>query len=134
MPPRPSLSKSELLVARTIWQLGNATVGQVFEALSSESDIDYSTVQTYIRRLEQKGYINAKRNGRTKVYSPKVRPGQVIKETVDDLMNRLFDGELIPLMKHLIQDRDIRPEQIEELRNMLREVEAQEDDDDADDK
>ena len=63
------------------------------------------------------------------MYSPKVRPGQVIKETVDDLMNRLFDGELIPMMRHLIHDRDIEPEQIEELRQMLREVEEEDDDD-----
>jgi len=92
--------------------------------------MDYTTVQTYIRRLEQKGYIRAKRAGRNKVYSPKVRPRQVIKETVDDLMNRLFDGEVIPLMKHLIHDRNIQPEQIQELRRMLREVEAQEDETD----
>lgn len=126
MPPRPALSKSELQIAKAIWQLRQATVGQVFEQVSQEEDIDYSTVQTYIRRLEQKGYIRAKREGRTKIYSPKVRPGQVIKETVDDLMNRLFDGEMIPMMRHLIQDRDIQPEQIQELRKMLREVEAQE--------
>lgn len=126
MPPRPALSKSELQVARTIWRLGNATVGQIFEELSRECTMDYTTVQTYIRRLEQKGYIRSKRTGRNKVYSPKVRPRQVIKETVDDLMNRLFDGEVIPLMKHLIHDRNIQPEQIQELRRMLREVEAQE--------
>lgn len=123
MPPRPALSKGELQVARMVWRLGEATVGQVFEELSSECEIDYSTVQTYIRRLEQKGYIRAKRSGRNKIYSPKVRPGQVIKETVDDLMLRLFDGEVLPLMRHLIHDRDIRPEQIQELRDMLNEVE-----------
>jgi BlaI family penicillinase repressor len=127
MPPRPALSKGELQVARTIWRLGQATVGQVNEELSQDCDIDYSTVQTYIRRLEQKGYLRAKRTGRNKVYSPKVRPRQVIKETVDDLMIRLFDGEVIPLMRHLIHDRDIQPEQIRELRKMLREVEESED-------
>ena len=128
MPPRPALSKSELQIAKAIWQLRQATVGQVFEQVSREGDIDYSTVQTYIRRLEQKGYIRSRREGRNKIYSPKVRPGQVIKETVDDLMNRLFDGEMVPMMRHLIQDRDIRPEQIQELREMLRQVEEKEKD------
>lgn len=127
MPPRPALSRGELQVARTIWQLGQATVGQVFDELSQESDIDYSTVQTYIRRLEQKGYVRAKRSGRNKIYSPKVRPGQVIKETVDDLMDRLFDGEVVPLMRHLIHDREIQPEQIRQLREMLRDLDERED-------
>ena len=126
MPPRPALSKGELQVARTIWRLGQATVGQVFDELTQDSDIDYSTVQTYIRRLEQKGYVRAKRAGRNKIYSPKVRPGQVIKETVDDLMDRLFDGEVVPLVRHLIHDRDIQPDQIRELRELLRDLEESE--------
>lgn len=131
MPSRPSLSKGEMRVAKTIWDLSQATVGQVFDELSRDSDIDYATVQTYIRRLEQKGYIRAKRAGRNKIYSPKVRPNQVIKETVDDLMMRLFDGEVIPLMRHLIHDPDIRPEQIQELRQMLDAIEDNEDESDS---
>ncbi len=123
MPPRPALSRGELRVAKTIWRLSKATVGEVYDELARQCDIDYATVQTYIRRLEQKGYIRAKRAGRRKIYSPKVRPHQVIKETVDDLMLRLFDGEVIPLMRHLIHDPDIRPEQIRELRQMLNEIE-----------
>lgn len=125
MPQRPNLSKSEMQVVRTIWQLGQASVGQVYDALSQHVEMDYTTMQTYIRRLEQKGYIRAKRTGRNKVYSAKVQPGKVIKETVDDFMHLLFDGEMLPLIRHLIHDRDIQPEQIQELREMLREVEAQ---------
>lgn len=127
MPPRPALSKGELRVAKTIWRLSQATVGQVFDELTNECEIDYATVQTYIRRLEKKGYIRSKRDGRNKIYSPKVRPHQVIKETVDDLMLRLFDGEVIPLMRHLIHDPDIRPEQIQELREILSEIEDKDD-------
>ena len=127
MPPRPALSKSELRIARTIWQLGHATVGQVFQALPDDVEIDYSTVQTYIRRLEQKGYIRSSRTGRNKTYSPKVQPRRVIRETVDDLMERLFDGEVIPLMRHLIQDRGMEPSQIEQLREMLNELGADND-------
>lgn len=127
MPPRPALSKGELRIARTIWQLGHATVGQIYQALPEDFAIDYSTVQTYIRRLEQKGYIRSARTGRNKTYSPKVQPRRVITETVDDLMERLFDGEVIPLMRHLIQDRGMEPNQIEQLRQMLNELEAGED-------
>jgi predicted transcriptional regulator len=87
--------------------------------LSSNRSVDYSTVQTYIRRLEAKGYITARRVGRNKIYRPKVRPGKVIGEAIDDLMNRLFDGEVLPLMKHLINDRGIDENDLVELRRML---------------
>jgi predicted transcriptional regulator len=117
-----------LEVAKAIWRLGSASVGQIFEALSAEREIDYTTVQTYIRRLESKGYLKVKRIGRNKIYSPKVRPGQVIKETVDDLVDRVFDGEVIPLVRHLIQDRTVNAEQLGELRRLIQDLEAESDD------
>ena len=85
--------------------------------------MDYTTVQTYIRRLEDKGYLKARRDGRTKIYSARVRPGTVIGETINDLMEQLFDGEMIPLVKHLVDDRGISEEEIEQLRKILDDVE-----------
>lgn len=119
---RPALSKGETEIARAIWSLGEATVGQVFEFLSSNRDIDYTTVQTYIRRLESKGYISATRVGRNKIYRPKVRPGKVIGEAIDDLMNRLFDGEVLPLVRHLIENRELADKDLQELRAMIDEA------------
>ena len=55
MAPRPGVSKGELEVARLVWDLKNATVRQVYEALPDGRDIDFTTVQTYLRRLEEKG-------------------------------------------------------------------------------
>lgn len=128
MNQRPALSKGELEVARAIWKLGSATVGQAFEAIPEDRRPDYTTVQTYIRRLETKGYLRARRTGRNKVYAPKIRPNQVIRETVDDFMNRLFDGEAIPLMRHLINDRGITADEISAIRELLTEHEAEQDD------
>ena len=125
---RPTISKGELEVARVIWRLGSATVGQAFEAISEKNRPDYTTVQTYIRRLETKGYLRARRAGRNKVYTPKIRPSQVIRETVDDFMNRLFDGEAIPLMRHLINDRGITADEISAIRQLLTELEAKQND------
>lgn len=128
MNQRPALSKGEMEVARAIWKLGSATVGQAFEAMPEDNRPDYSTVQTYIRRLEAKGYLRAKRTGRNKVYAPKIRPSQVIRETVDDFMQRLFDGETIPLMRHLINGRGITADEISAIRELLTEHEAEKDD------
>ncbi len=128
MPPRAPLSKGELEVARAVWDLGEGTVSDVFRWFPKRRKLDYTTVQTYLRRLEAKGYLRARREGRTKVYGPKVRPRQVIRETVDDLMNRLFDGEALPLMLHLIEDRGITPEETEKLREVLAKLEADQDD------
>ncbi len=55
MGKRPALAKSELELARIVWELGEATVRQVYEALPAERKLDFWTVQTYLRRLKAKG-------------------------------------------------------------------------------
>jgi BlaI family transcriptional regulator, penicillinase repressor len=58
MARRPALSKAEMEVARIVWNLGEATVRQVFEAFPAERKIDFATVQTYLRRLETRRAIS----------------------------------------------------------------------------
>jgi len=51
----------------------------------------------------------------------------VIRETLDDFMNRLFDGEVLPLIQHLIHGRGISDDEIQQLRAMLSELEGRND-------
>lgn len=128
MPQRPPLSKGETEVARVLWELGEATVRRVHEAFPDRRRIDFTTVQTYLRRLEAKGYARSSLAGRTRVYAPKVKPTTVIRETVDDLIERLFGGETLPLVRHLIEDRGISDEEFAQLRQLLDRLEEESDD------
>ena len=119
-------ARSELEVARVVWDLGSATVRQVLDALPKERELDFKTVQTYLRRLAVKGYLRTRREGRTMIYSPRVQPNRVIGEVVDDLMNRLFDGEVFPLFQHLIEDRGISDDETRQLRELLDRLEREE--------
>ena len=123
MPPdRPALSKSELEIARTLWTLKHATVREVHEALSANREIDFATVQTYLRRLVKKGYAKAKLDGRIRVYSARVKPKTVIRETIGDLVDRLFGGEAMPLLQHLIEEQGLSDDDIATLRKLLDDV------------
>ena len=119
MPPRPGLSKAELEIARIVWNLKNAGVRQVFESLPAGRNIDFTTVQTYLRRLEDKGYLHARLEGRNRLYSPKVRPQTVVRETVSEIVDLLFGGETMPLMKHLVEERKFSADEIDQLRLLL---------------
>lgn len=119
MPERPALSKGEMEVARVLWELRKATVREVHEALPAERGIDFTTAQTWLRRLESKGYIKAQLDGRVRVYQPRVKPTTVIRETLDDLIDRLFGGDALPLMRHLIEDRNVSSEELSELRELI---------------
>jgi predicted transcriptional regulator len=122
------MSRGELDVARAVWELGEASVGQAHELLSERMVIDYATVQTYLRRLEAKRYLKTQRVGRNKVYRPRVGAGQVIRETIDDLLERLFDGEPLGLWQHLIRDRGITAEETRQLRELLERWEVEQND------
>jgi BlaI family penicillinase repressor len=121
---RPPLAKSELEIARIVWELGGATVRQVFEALPKDRTLDFWTVQTYLRRLEAKGYLRSRREGRTNIYSSRVRSGTVIRDVLEDFTNRLFDGQILPVVQHLIQHRGLTDEEINELQQTLDQLKA----------
>ncbi len=125
MTDRPALSKGEMEVARVLWELGEATVREVHAALPDTRAAEFATVQTYLRRLESKGYITGRLAGRTRVYTPKVKPRTVIRETLDDLVDRLFGGETLPLVRHLIEDRGITDEELAELRQLIERMEKE---------
>jgi BlaI family transcriptional regulator, penicillinase repressor len=127
MAKRMSLSKGETEVARIIWQLGSATVRQTCEAVTPGRKMDFATVQTYLRRLETKGYVRSRLSGHTRVYTAKVQPNTVIRETVEDMIDRLFGGEAFPLMQHLIEDRGVNAEEIFQLRRLLDRLEEEDD-------
>jgi BlaI family penicillinase repressor len=122
---RPGLAKSELEVAQIVWQLGKASVRQVLDALPAKRNLDFKTVQTYLRRLEAKKYLRTRMEGRTKIYIPQVRPELVIRELVNDLVHRLFGGDSLPIFQHLIQERGLTKTEVDQLRAMLDEVEEQ---------
>ena len=115
MGDRPPLSKGELDVARVLWDIGPAGVRQVHEVITQDRGMDFSTVQTYLRRLESKGYASSRLEGRMRVYSARAKPRTVIRQTVDELVDRLFGGDTMPLVKHLIEDGGISAEELGEL-------------------
>lgn len=119
------LPKSELEVARIVWKLGEATVRQVVDALPPERDVDFWTVQTYLRRLDEKGYLQKRKVGRANVYSAAERPQNVVKDALNDFVERLFDGEAMPLFQHLISDRGLSEDEIDELQSTLNELKEQ---------
>ena len=117
------MSKGEMEVARVLSDLKKATVREVHESFPAERAIDFTTVQTYLRRLETKGYVKAELDGRTRVYTPRVKLRTVIRETLDDLIDRLFCGETLPLVRHLIEERGVSDSELAELRQLIARLE-----------
>ena len=116
----PKLSPSETEILRLVWQTGQATVQQICDKLPARRRIAYATVQTLLRRLEEKGYLKHRVRGKAFVYTPAVKKEDVINRTIGDLVQRLFGGNPVPLMQHLALHSKISDEDIERLRELAK--------------
>ena len=114
-----AMSPAETEILRLVWQLEQATVQQVCEQLPPKRDIAYKTVQTLLRRLEDKGYLRHRIKGKAYVFSPAIKREDVVKRTVLDFLDRLFAGDPRPLMQFLAEDGRIDADDIERLRKLI---------------
>jgi predicted transcriptional regulator len=115
-----AMSPAETEILRLVWQLNEATVQQIRDRLPADRSLAYNTVQTLLSRLEQKGYLKHREEGRAHVFSPLVRPEEVIKTTVRDFLGRLFGGDPKPLVQFLAEDGKIDEEDIKRLRELIK--------------
>jgi len=114
----PALSPSETEILRLVWQLSQATVQEVCDKLPARRKIAYATVQTLLRRLENKGYLKHDVRGKAHVFFAAVKKEHVVKRSVGDFLDRLFGGDPIPLMQYLAEHGKISSDDIERLKRL----------------
>ena len=115
----PAVSPAETEILRLVWQLDKATVQEVCDSLPAKRKITYATVQTLLRRLENKGYLKHRTKGKAFVFFPAVKREDVVKRTVVDFLDRLFGGDPRPLMQFLAEDGRIDVEDIKRLKKLI---------------
>jgi BlaI family penicillinase repressor len=104
---------------KIVWERQTATVRDVYEALLEHRRVAYTTVMTMMKILEHKGYLNRKQVDRAYVYRPAQPKSRVIRAMVRDFVNRVFNGSAEPLLVHLIEDRHLTPDEVEEIRRLI---------------
>lgn len=114
-----AMSPAETEILRLLWQLEEATVQGICDALPTSRKIAYKTVQTLLKRLEDKGYLKHRVEGKAHVFYPAVQREQVVKRTVLDFVDRLFGGDPRPLMQFLAEDGHVDAEDLDELRKLI---------------
>ena len=123
---QPALSPAETEILRLLWRITSGTVQDVCKQLPSDRKITYATVQTLLRRLEQKGYVKHKSKGKAHVFTPTARQDEVIKRTVGDFVDRLFGGDPLPLMLHLAEKGNLDKAGADKLRKLIGKYESDE--------
>ena len=118
-PPSKILTDQELEIMKIVWVRQASTVRDVYEVLLERRKVAYTTVMTMMKILEQKGYLHRKQVDRAYVYRPAQPKNLVIGKMVRDFVNRVFNGSAEPLLVHLIEDRRLTADEIEEIRRLI---------------
>ncbi len=118
--PRQSLGDLQHAIMAVLWERGEATTAEVHEALRGPRGLAPTTIATMLRKMEEKGVVAHRANGRQFVYRPTVSEDQVRRSMVGELVGRLFGGDPRALVAHLVSENEIDPEELDELRRRLR--------------
>lgn len=120
------LTKFELELMKVLWDLERASVREIQEQLPETKRVAYTTVQTIVYRLEEKGAVRrTKKIGNAHIFEPVVTRKSAYRRLVDELLD-LFGGSAQPLMSHLVESGKLSLEDVRELEISLAKIEADE--------
>ena len=113
------LTDLQLTLMGVLWARGEATVAEVQEALSAERPIAQTTVATLLSRLEKKGAVTHRTEGRQYVYTALLSEQEVRRTVVGGLMKRLFGDDVPALVSHLLGSRSVDADELARVRALV---------------
>jgi BlaI family penicillinase repressor len=119
-PLRSPFTDLEQAVMSSVWRRGAATAGQIRQDLAPTRKLQESTVRTLLGRLENKGHLKHKVEGRTYVYSSVDEPRNLAIRAVRQIIDRFCAGSAEQLIAGMV-DNDVLD--AAQLRRLADEIE-----------
>jgi BlaI family penicillinase repressor len=111
------ISKAETRILEQYWRLGTRSVREILESLPEEERVAYTTVQTLVYRLEQKGALRkVKKIGNAQLFEPAINQGEFRGSLVRDLLD-LFGGSPRLLVSNLLETGTITLKDLKALQD-----------------
>ena len=95
----------ELECLKALWALGEGTVRDVRAVLVGQRNLAYTTVMTVLDRLEKRGGVSRRKNGRSFIYQPRATQEALRKHAVKELIEQFFGGSEDALRQYLEHPR-----------------------------
>jgi predicted transcriptional regulator len=117
------LTETELEFMNVVWALGEATVNDVIEHLPADRQVAYTSVSTILRILQQKNILSARKEGRGHVYIPLLQKSDYESRTLHHVVDKVFDGTPLALVRQLLGTMKMNPEEVHELKELVAKLE-----------
>jgi BlaI family transcriptional regulator, penicillinase repressor len=121
--PLPPLSSAQLEIMNVVWERGDATVADVWKALSAHRKVARNTILTMLTRLEEKGWLRRDAQGHAHRYRAAVPREATLGTMIKDLVETAFGGSAEGLMMALLQGRGVSREEAARIRRMIDQAE-----------
>ena len=113
------LGDLQLAIMRVLWNRGEAASADVHVALEEERGLAPTTISTMLKKMEDKGVVTHRTEGRRFVYRPTITESQVKRSMVGELTEQLFGGNTAALVSHLVAEHEIDRDELERLQSLL---------------
>jgi len=102
-----------------VWELGEATVRQVWEQLYPKKEVSYTTILAAMQRLEKSGWLRHRPEGRSQVYVPTRTREQAGVSSIRTFVQHMFDGNALLMFRHLVEEGELTNEELQELQKLI---------------
>ena len=113
------LGDLQLAIMRSLWRREEGTVADVHEDLEAERGLALTTIATMLAKLERRGVVEHRMDGRRFVYRPRIDEGQVRRSMVAELTSQLFRGDVTALVNHLLSEHEIETGELAQLKALI---------------
>ena len=123
IPPKPTDAELELL--RVLWERGSSTVRQVHEALPKSKSTGYTTTLKILQKMADKGLVTRDESQKSHIYEAAIEAEKTQRQLVRHLLKGAFGGSPARLVMQALSEEQATPEEMDEIRELLDELEAQ---------
>jgi predicted transcriptional regulator len=118
-PKTHRLGDLQLRIMRILWNSIEATVAGVHSELGGTGKFAYTTIATMLRKMEARGLVTHREEGRSFIYKAKVAEEAISRSMADDLLEKLFEGSVTQAVNHLLSSREVSKEELRELERLI---------------
>lgn len=115
----PQISDAEFEVMDIIWKYAPISTNEITDRLAKTKNWSPKTIYTMLSRLEKKGVIVHEKESRVFVYTPCVKKDDYLAAGSRTLADRFFDGAMKQMVVSFLDQKDLTPEELDELQSIL---------------
>jgi predicted transcriptional regulator len=121
-PDHHRIGDLQLRILQTLWERREACVAEVHAALQAERGLAYTTIATMLRKMEARGLVAHREEGRAFLYRATVAADEVNRSMGSHFVERLFEGSLADAVSHLLRTREARIDELDQIEKMIQEA------------